>query len=78
MVVLVSPVLEGETVSSNGQLTRLREFGAKDGYEVVDVAPWLDGAPAADIRFDGCHFNAEGHRRIGAHLADYFLANDLR
>jgi lysophospholipase L1-like esterase len=78
MVVLASPNLEGETVRSNGQLTSLREFGAKVGYEVVDLASWLDGAPAADIRFDGCHFNAEGHRRVGAHLAEYFLANDLR
>jgi lysophospholipase L1-like esterase len=78
LVVFASPELDGETVVPNRQLPALRELGAQHGFEVVDIAPWLDDAPAPDIRFDGCHFNAEGHRRVGAHLAAYLLANDLR
>lgn len=78
LVVLASPDLAGDTVRPNGQLAALREAGAAAGFDVVDLTPWLDGIPAADVRFDGCHFNAEGHRRIAEHLSAYLLANDLR
>lgn len=78
LVVLASPELDGDVVRSNGQLPTLREQGAAHGFEVVDIGPWLDGGPAPDVRFDGCHFNAEGHRRVAAHLAEYLLANDVR
>lgn len=78
LVVLASPDLGGEAALPNGQLPTLRELGAKEGFDVVDLAAWLDGGRAEDVRIDGCHFNAEGHRRIAQHLADYLLANDLR
>lgn len=77
LVVLVSPPLDGDTVRPNGDLPALRRLGAEHGFEVIDLSQWLDGADAAAVRMDGCHLNAEGHRRIGQHLADYLLAHDL-
>ncbi len=78
LVVLASPDLSGEAVRPNDDLRLLRALATEHGFEVVDLAPWLDGAPAAAIRIDGVHFNAEGHRRIGEHLAQYLLTHDLR
>lgn len=78
LVVLASPDLNGAAARPNGELPMLRELGSAQGFEVVDLATWLDGAPAPDVRFDGCHFNADGHRRIAEHLATYLLAADRR
>jgi lysophospholipase L1-like esterase len=74
LVVLASPELSGDVVRANDELPDLRQLGREHGFDVVDLSEWLDGAPAASVRIDGVHFNAEGHRRIGAHLADYVLA----
>ncbi|MFN8643455.1 MAG: hypothetical protein U0802_18000 [Candidatus Binatia bacterium] len=77
LVVLASPPLDGDAARPNPELPALRRLAAEQGFEVIDVSQWLDGHDAAAIRMDGCHFNADGHRLIGAHLADYLLAHDL-
>jgi lysophospholipase L1-like esterase len=56
----------------------LREFAAPRGIEVIDLSEWVRGVPAKQIAIDTCHFNAEGHRLVGEHLADYLLQHDLR
>jgi lysophospholipase L1-like esterase len=78
LVVLASPDLEGEASRPNNDLPSLRRLGAEHGFEVIDVNEWLQGADVAAVRMDGCHFNAEGHRIVGEHLADYLLAHDLK
>jgi lysophospholipase L1-like esterase len=78
LVVLASPELDAHVVRPNQQLPALRDLGTQHGFEVIDLAEWLDGAAGADVRMDDCHFNAEGHRRIAAHLAAFLLANDVR
>ena len=78
LVVLASPDLTYDAVRANAELPLLRQLAKEHGFEVIDLGAWLDGAPAAAIRIDGCHFNAEGHRVIGEHLAEYLLAHDLR
>jgi lysophospholipase L1-like esterase len=78
LVVLASPELDSEAVRANRELPLLRELAASHHFEVVDLSAWLDGVPAATIRMDGCHFNANGHRLIGEHLAEYVLARDIR
>ena len=77
LVVLASPDLEGAAVRPNGDLPALRKLGAAHGFEVVDVSEWLTGVDAASVRMDACHFNAEGHRIVGQHLAEYLLSHDL-
>jgi hypothetical protein len=78
LVVLASPDLAGDAVRANTELPLLRPLAEAHGFEVVDLGTWLNGAPAAAVRIDGCHFNAEGHRLIGEHLAEYVLARDLQ
>jgi hypothetical protein len=78
LVVLASPDLEGKVAHPNNELAVLRQLGAQHGFEVIDVSEWLQGVDAAAIRMDGCHFNAEGHRIVGEHLAEYILAHDLQ
>ena len=78
LLVLASPDLAGDVARPNGDLPALRQLGAQHGFEVIDVSEWLQGVGAATIRMDGCHFNAEGHRIVGEHLAEYLLAHDLR
>jgi lysophospholipase L1-like esterase len=78
LVVLASPDLGGEAVRANNDLPALRRLGAAHHFEVVDLAEWLPGAAAADVRMDACHLNAEGHRRIGERLARYLRERDLR
>lgn len=78
LVVLASPELSGDTARPNNELPMLRQLATEQGFEVVDLAEWIAGVPAATIRMDGCHFNAEGHRLIGEHLADHVLAHDLQ
>jgi hypothetical protein len=52
LVVLASPDLGGDTARANGELSMLREVAAGHGFEVIDLAGWLDGVPAASIRMD--------------------------
>ncbi len=78
LVVLASPDLFGDAARPNGELPTLRELGTAHDFEVIDLAPWLDGEPAESVRIDGCHLNADGHRRIAAHLTEYLLAHDVR
>jgi GDSL-like Lipase/Acylhydrolase family len=78
MVVLAAPELDSPTPRPNGDLPLLRRLGAEHGFEVVDVSQWLTGVDAPSVRMDGCHFNAEGHRIVGEHLAEYLLSHDLK
>lgn len=78
LVVLASPELDGTRPRPSGDLPALRHLAAAHGFEVIDLADWLDGAASAHVALDGCHLNAEGHRRIGEHLTEYLLADDLR
>jgi lysophospholipase L1-like esterase len=78
LVVLASPLLDGPLPRPNSDLERLREFGAANGIEVVDLSTWLDGHRSEDVALDMCHFNAVGHRLIGERLAEYLLAHDLK
>lgn len=78
LVVLVSPDLGGDSPRPNTELPQLRELGTLHDFEVIDLTDWLDAAPAADVRMDHCHLNANGHRRIAEHLTEYLLAHDLR
>ena len=78
LVVLASPNLAADAIRANQELPLLRQLAAEHGFEVVDLGAWLDGVPAATIRQDECHFNAEGHRLIGEHLAEYLLGHDLQ
>ena len=57
---------------------KIRKFAAPRGIEVIDLTEWLRGVDSKQIGMDGCHFNAEGHRLIGEHLADYLLQHDLQ
>lgn len=77
LVVLVSPRLAGPAVQPGADLAQLRAFAAPRGIEVIDLSEWLGNAAAAQVALDPAHLNAEGHRLIGARLADYLLANDL-
>ena len=68
-----------DAACSNSDLPLLRKArGGHNGFEVVDVSEWLRGVDAGDGAMDSCHFNAEGHRIVGEHLAEYLLANELR
>ena len=78
LLVLASPELNDATPKSLGDLDRLQQFAANRGIEVVDVTQWVAGVSSKTIAMDGCHFNAAGHRIIGAHLADYLLQHDLK
>lgn len=77
LVVLASPPLDGAAARPNDDLPALRRLGAAHGFAVIDGSEWLAGSAAADVRMDGCHLNAEGHRLVGERLADYLLAHDL-
>jgi len=78
VVVLASPLLEGPDPEPNGDLPRLQRFAATRGFEVIDLSEWLRGVSSKQIGLDACHFNAEGHRLIGEHLAEYLLQHDLK
>jgi hypothetical protein len=78
LVVLASPDLSGDAVRASQELPALRELATSHHFEVVDLGAWLDGVSAAAVRMDQCHLNARGHQLIGARLADYVLARDLR
>ena len=71
LVVLASPQLDGPRPRPSGDLSLLRRLGTAEGFEVVDLSEWLPGVDPAAIRFDHCHFNAEGHRLLGEKLAEY-------
>jgi lysophospholipase L1-like esterase len=77
LLVLASPELDG-TAKSTADLPLLQQFARERGIEVVDLSEWLGGVPAERIALDRCHFNAEGHRLIGEHLAAYLLQHDLQ
>jgi len=78
LLVLASPELNGPAPTPNGDLPRLQQLAASQGFEVIDVSEWLRGTNTSDIALDGCHFNAKGHAIIGEHLADYLLQHDLK
>jgi lysophospholipase L1-like esterase len=78
LLVLASPDLEGDVARPNSDLPSLRKLGAKYGFDVIDISEWLAGLSAPSIRMDGCHFNAEGHRIVGEHLAAYLMSHDLK
>jgi lysophospholipase L1-like esterase len=46
----------------------MREVAQSQGVEVVDATTLLDEDPSVYIDF--CHFNAEGHRKVGKLLSD--------
>jgi lysophospholipase L1-like esterase len=77
LVILVSPILSGAYPESVNDLVALRQFAATRGIDVVDLTDWVRAVPAKKIAIDDCHFNADGHRLIGMHLADYLLEHDL-
>jgi lysophospholipase L1-like esterase len=77
LLVLASPDFSGPAPKPDGDLGRLQEFAANRGIDVIDLAEWLRGASSKEVALDSCHFNAEGHRRIGKHLAEYLLQHQL-
>jgi len=78
VVVLVSPSLDSAFPLPISDFSRLVEFGAGRGIDVIDLASWLKGQQSREIGMDMCHFNEKGHRLIGEHLARYLLEHDLR
>ena len=78
LLVLASTELDTPTPRPVYDLPVLRDFAAKQGFELIDLSEWLRGVDSARIAMDACHFNAEGHRILGEHLAEYLLAHDLR
>lgn len=78
LLILASTDLSGSSPKPVGDLARLQQFAASRGIEVVDLTDWVGGVSSKQIALDGCHFNAEGHRLIGEHLADYLLEHDLK
>jgi len=79
LIVLASPQFNGPRPTSPPDLPILRKIASEEGVEVIDLTEWLDGAETKDIAIDTCcHFNAEGHRRVGDHLVEYLLAHDLK
>lgn len=66
---LVKPSLDGQTVVRlDTDYNRvLREVAVAYGAEVVDGAAVLEATP--DVFVDVCHFNEEGHRRVGRAVA---------
>ena len=78
LLVLASADLSGPSPKPTFELAALREFAAPRGIEVIDLTEWLRGVDSKQIGMDGCHLNAEGHRLIGEHLADYLLRHDLQ
>jgi hypothetical protein len=77
LLVLVSPSLSGAYPESVSNLAAMRQFAAPRGIDVIDLTEWVRGVPTGQIAIDECHFNTEGHRLIGARLAEYLLARDL-
>jgi len=75
LVVLASPQLDGARPRPSGDLPLLRRLGAAEGFAVVDLSEWLPDVDSAAIRFDHCHFNAEGHRLLGERLAEYLRSH---
>lgn len=78
LLVLASAQLDEPSPKPNGDLVSLQQFALSRGIEVIDLSEWLTGVDSTAIAIDGCHFNAEGHRLIGEHLADYLLQHDLK
>jgi hypothetical protein len=78
MIIVVSPQLTGATASPIDDLEFLRNFGAPRGIEVIDLSEWLQGIDVQRIAMDGCHFNVEGHRLLGARFAEYLLQRNLK
>jgi lysophospholipase L1-like esterase len=78
LVILASPDLSRALPEPLSDLSRLRAFAAGRGIEVIDLTEWVRGFSSKQIGRDMCHFNAEGHRLIGEHLAEYLLEHDLK
>jgi hypothetical protein len=78
MIVMASPELQGASPQPNSMLSALRQYAVPRGIEVIDLSEWLRGVDAREIRMDGCHFNAAGHRLVGERLAEYLLQHDLK
>jgi lysophospholipase L1-like esterase len=78
VIVLASPELDGPVPRPLQDLPFLRKFAAAHGIEVIDVSQWVRGVESKRIAMDRLHFNAEGHRIVGEHLADYLLEHDLK
>jgi len=77
LLVTVAADLSGPTARSIADLPKLQQLGAATGFPVVDVTPWLSGRASTTVSLDGCHMNAEGHRIVAEHLADYLVEQDL-
>ena len=78
VVVLASAALDSVLPMPIGDLSRLQEFAAGRGIEVIDLSRWLQGYRSEEIGMDMCHLNAAGHRLIGERLAEYLLERDLK
>lgn len=78
LLVLASPSMVGERAEPVSDLAKLQEFADARGIEVIDLSQWLRDFDAKTLSFDGSHFTARGHEILGARLADYLLAHDLR
>ena len=77
LLVLSSPSLDRPIPAADNVPASLRECASPRGIEVIDLTEWLGGAGAEGIGLDNCHFNEDGHRRVGEGLAGYLLAHDL-
>lgn len=77
LLVLSSPPVDRPLPAGDNVPALLRECASPRGIEIVDVTEWLGGAGAEGVGLDNCHFNAEGHRRVGEGLAAYLLAHQL-
>jgi GDSL-like Lipase/Acylhydrolase family len=79
MVILASPRFNAPSPQSPSDLAVLQEFASAHGIELIDLTEWLGDVETKQVAIDACcHFNAEGHRRIGERLADYLLQHDLK
>jgi len=77
LVVLASPGLDRAKPTPNSDLFSLRKLAERHGFELIDLAEWLDGVDSSTVAMDACHLNAEGHRILGDRLARYLLTRDL-
>lgn len=78
LVVLATANLGSTTPQPNAELPQLRALASEHGFDVVDLVDWLDGRPSGEVGMDHFHLNANGHRRIAAHLTDYVVARVAR
>jgi lysophospholipase L1-like esterase len=77
LLVLSSPPVDRPLPAGDNVPESLRQCASPRGIEIVDVTAWLGGAGAEGVGLDNCHFNEEGHRRVGEGLAAYLLAHQL-